>query len=357
MTTNLTTEKARERKAELLHTFIRMVDYAVEQDVQAVIIAGDLFDGNKITQTTRNAVYDQISAHPFLDFYYLQGNHDSKSFLTSMEQVPDNLKLFDERWRTYCLNPNGAGNVSISGVELNRENCDSVCHSLVLDADNFNIVVMHGQESERRGKDKTEIIALKDLRNKGIDYLALGHIHKYKEEKLDSRGVYCYCGCLEGRGFDECGEHGFVLLDIDEVNKTCRRTFIPFACRQLEEVTVNISECLTSSDITNRIGAVLQEEKISSRNLVKVVLTGEVDVDCEKDMDLLCKRFQDSFYFLKMEDASKWKVDYQAYALDVSLKGEFIRAVCAAQDIAEEDKATVIRYGICALADGVETLV
>ena len=55
-----------------------------------------------------------------------------------------------------------------------------------------------------------------DYHYKNIDYLALGHIHKYKQAELDQRGVYCYSGCLEGRGFDECGEKGFVLLDIDE---------------------------------------------------------------------------------------------------------------------------------------------
>ena len=53
------------------------------------------------------------------------------------------------------------------------------------------------------------------LKNKNIDYLALGHIHGYKEAPLDGRGKYCYPGCLEGRGFDECGKKGFVLLNIE----------------------------------------------------------------------------------------------------------------------------------------------
>ena len=34
-------------------------------------------------------------------------------------------------------------------------------------------------------------------------------------DKMDSRGIYCYPGCLEGRGFDECEQKGFVVLDID----------------------------------------------------------------------------------------------------------------------------------------------
>ena len=84
-------------------------------------------------------------------------------------------------------------------------------------SNNFNIVVLHGQEANYSDKkDKAEIINLKELKNKNIDYLALGHIHKYKLEKLDNRGIYCYSGCLEGRGFDECGDKGFVLLEIEE---------------------------------------------------------------------------------------------------------------------------------------------
>ena len=89
-------------------------------------------------------------------------------------------------------------------MELTPENSGSIYHTLSLDADQCNIVVLHGQESEYSARDKAEIIHLTALKNKGIDYLALGHIHSYKQERLDARGVYCYPGCLEGRGFDEC---------------------------------------------------------------------------------------------------------------------------------------------------------
>lgn len=391
MTANLSKDKAKERKAELLHTFIRMVDYAVNEDVQAIIIAGDLFDHNQISKTTRNAVYDQIRIHPGIEFYYLQGNHDSNSFLTDMEEIPDNLKLFGKEWTSYTVSEtkgesmaadNGTadtltgehieevrvaedrsdadrskGNqrvmrkVTITGVELDQENSETIYHSLALDTGDFNIVVMHGQESEQRGgRDETEIISLRELRNKGIDYLALGHIHKYKEDKLDARGIYCYCGCLEGRGFDECGEHGFVTLEIDEEEGTCRRTFVPFACCRLYEIPVDVSGCHTTSDIKERIENALGQSEIAPKSMVKVVLTGEFCVNDDKDTDLLSKQFQDSFYFFKIKDNTKWGIDYRAYELDESLKGEFIRTVKEADGIDEEDRAAVIRYGILALA-------
>ena len=77
-------------------------------------------------------------------------------------------------------------------------------------------MTLHGQLAKYKPKDHVEVINLGELRNKSIDYLALGHVHSYEEGQLLPRGVYCYPGCLEGRGFDETGEHGFVLLDINE---------------------------------------------------------------------------------------------------------------------------------------------
>lgn len=350
LTANLNPAQAKERKAELLHTFIRMIDYAVEQNVQAILMAGDLFDRNQITQTARNTVLQQILNHPELDIYYLQGNHDVDSFLSHMEELPENLHIFSDTWKQYVIENGYEKRIVISGVELDAGNQDSIYPTLMLNADDFNIVMLHGQESEQSGKDKTEIISLRDLRNKGIDYLALGHIHKYKQERLDSRGIYCYPGCLEGRGFDECGEHGFVLLDINEQNGEFTHTFIPFAYRRLYEVPVDITGCQTSEDIMQRLNTTLQQQDIASRNLVKLVLTGEVDVTCEKDTELLRKQLEDKYYYLKLYDESGWKVDVQSYAKDVSLKGEFIRLVSNAEELSEADKAAVIRYGIQALA-------
>ena len=53
-------------------------------------------------------------------------------------------------------------------------------------------------------------ININKLRNKNIDYLALGHIHSYQTGIIEEDKVYAYCGCLEPRGFDELNEKGFI---------------------------------------------------------------------------------------------------------------------------------------------------
>ncbi len=348
LSANLTGEKRRERRIEILHTFERMIEYAKDNRVRAIIIAGDLFNTKNVTVTVRNAVYDAVIGHPEIDFYYLKGNHDVDTFLDTKETMPDNLKLFNQQWTSY--EAEDSGSIMITGAELSVDNSNTIYDSLVLEQNKINIVILHGQESAYQSKDKAEVINLSALRNKGIDYLALGHIHGYKKESLDIRGQYCYSGCLEGRGFDECGEHGFVLLDIDVEERAVHSLFVPFAYRNLYTVYVDITGSMTTSQIRERIRESLIGANISESSLVKIVLTGKVDVECDKNVNLLVKSFETEYYYVKIYDESKLAVDYNAFRLDESLKGEFVRMVMAAKDMDEELKAEVIRCGVQALA-------
>ncbi|MCD8217860.1 MAG: DNA repair exonuclease [Clostridiales bacterium] len=406
MRSNLSKEKARERKKELLLTFQRMVDYAAEHAVSAILIAGDLFDTRQISATARHAVWDAVCSHSEITFFYLKGNHDTEHFLEERETLPENFKAFGTEWTSYPLGER----IVVSGLELSEENAGSAFHSLVLRPEAFNIVMLHGQETKTGARDKAQIIRLRELKHKGIDYLALGHVHAYKEGKVDARGAWCYPGCLEGRGFDECGEHGFVLLDVDEEAGTATREFVPFAWRRLWEVPVDVSGCGQTTEMLERVKEALcgQTEKalqegqmsggktfghsmlerqgspgesipahpdrilgesretvsleynsealpgqcvITGRDLIKIILTGELDVEAAQiDLEYLRKALEPDYYFVKISDETKLRVDTNRFLLDESLKGEFVRTVMAAEELSEEKRAAVIRCGLRAIA-------
>lgn len=344
MTSNLSSEQARERKNEILKTYSLMVDYAVNNDVKVIIIAGDLFDTKNVSATARNVVKNSIMDHPHIDFLYLKGNHDNDNFLSTLDAVPDNLKLFGDSWKTYKYK-----NITISGIELSKGNSVTAYNSLVLDHDDFNIVTLHGQEAKYQDKDKAETINLLNLKNKNIDYLALGHIHGYKVGILDNRGKYCYSGCLEGRGFDECGKKGFILIDIDEDKRSAEHEFISIAQREIFTEQVDVTGCLTTQDALECIKNKMKEMNYPKASLMKFVLFGDVDVECEINVDYMARYLEDKFYFIKIYNETKWNVNYSDYALDESLKGEFVRMV-QASDMEDEKKAKVIRYGIQSLS-------
>ena len=165
-------------------------------------------------------------------------------------------------------------------------------------------------------------------------------------EKLDNRGIYCYSGCLEGRGFDECGDKGFILLDIE--NNKIKTEFIKNSIRNLEEVEIDISRTMTTTEVKIKIDN--QIENISNNNLVKIILTGKVDIDSERDIEYLSKIYNDKFYFSKIYDKTTLKINYLDYENTASLKGEFIRMVLN-EDIPEEEKKEIIVTGIKALSN------
>ncbi len=346
MNANLDPLRAKERKGELLRTFERMIDFAAKNDVSAILIAGDLFDTKNISATARNCVLKNIETQNKITFYYLKGNHDNDNFLSNLNEIPQNLKLFDKTWTHYEV----GDRIVISGIELSNENAASAYTALIPDTGKINIVMLHGQESKAKAKDKAEVINLKDLRNKGIDYLALGHIHMHKVNRLDERAEYCYPGCLEGRGFDEVGEHGFVLLDIDEKTGKVSHEFIPFAYRKICAVDVDVSNCMSSAEMLQKIRESLNDEGCESSSLVKIILKGSVDVECEKNTTYLLSQLAPEYYFVKIYDETTFEINYEDYMLDESLKGEFIRQVMASCDLSEDEKALYISYGLKALA-------
>lgn len=347
---NLDKDKAKERKRELLKTFTRMVDYAKTHDVDAILICGDLFDTKNISALARNTFKDMVLGNPEILFFYIRGNHDESVLVNTFDETPDNLYLFNDVWSSYVLGEKN--NVFIHGVELSDENSTAMQNNFAPDPSKINIVMLHGQEQEAIAKDKSEIINLKLFRNKGINYLALGHVHEYKRAILDGGCVYCYPGCLEGRGFDETGEHGFVILDVNEETGEVTDTFVPFAYRKLFEIDVFVTGIDNTPDMIKAVKKALNESNASKDDLIKVVLRGDVDVECEKDIDFIKHTFEPDFYFVKVYDRTAIKVDINDFLLDSSLKGEFVRCVFDDNSLSEEDKGEIIRIGLNVLWGG-----
>lgn len=340
MESSLSSLSAKERKKELLLTFSRMIDYANKNGVEAIIIAGDLFDTESINKSTKDFVLDTIVKNKNITFLYLCGNHEKTAFIDSIDTLPANLLTFGNDWTHHSLK----NNIVVSGINITRENHKSLYTSLDLSPTDTNIVVMHGQVSKYFSKDSYEIVNISELKNKNIDYLALGHLHSYQEDILENNTKYCYSGCLEGRGFDECGTHGFVLIDID--GKHIETSFIPFAKRTLHEITVDISSSSTTHDVDHLIKESLSS--IPTLDLIKINLVGNISEDAHIDYDLILSALNELYYFVKLVNKTRLNINIDSYKNDVSIKGEFVRQVLSS-NLPESEKEQIIITGLKAL--------
>lgn len=333
MESNLPPEKARERKNEILSTFAKLVRVAEDGGVGGILIAGDLFDRDHVTKKTSGYVLDLIRSHPSLRFFYLAGNHDSSNFLREAEDLPENLYTFDNAWRSYAF-----GDVVITGSE--HPDADS----LRLKEGDLNILLLHGQEGSP-GDRKENRIPFAKLKNKHIDYIALGHLHDYRTAQIDSRCTACYSGCLEGRGFDECGEKGYVLLEIANGKLTHR--FVPLARRRLHAIPCDVTDFSSQLDLEERV--LRSVEGIPSADLVKVILRGQCPAESQKDLPHLQQVLAERFYFAKLTDETRLLIRPEDYRNDISLKGEFVRRVLAS-NLNETEKERIIACGFRALS-------
>ncbi len=327
-------DRVRERKDELFGTFMRMADEAAALGARIFIIAGDLFDTEKITKRAAERVIGVIRRHPEIDFLYLPGNHERGGFLARITAMPENLRVFDRDWTYFEY-----GDTVIAG----RSECASgMFCSLALDEKRKNIVVLHGEVKEHSVVG--EGISLTAARERGIDYIALGHYHSYRVYDIGGGGVAVYSGTPEGRGFDEAGECGFVLVDTDGGVK---HRFCPFAKRTVRIIEVDISGSAGRIDIEDRVDEALSGA--APGDIVRVVLTGERVAELYADIGAIYERYRERYYLFEINDMSRVKIEPELYAYDKSFKGEFIRLVYARDDLDEEMKDRVIRCGLTAL--------
>ncbi len=337
---NLPTEQARLRGNELLEDFRNACFYARENGVAAVLIAGDLFDSNFVPKSLRRETLTAIQQAAPVCFFYVSGNHDGK--MEFDEDKPDNLYLFSDScgWKSYDL---GEG-IQLTGMDT-RHFSFSAFSALALPKDKFHIALLHGDIYA--DTNSPERIPLSALTEKNIDYLALGHIHKptLQSERLDGRGKYRYCGCFEGRGFDELGNRGVFLLDVQN-GIIKEEKFLSFAKRQVTEVRVDVSACNSYFDVETLTLEALKNKR--SSDLVKLVLYGRHKAELCKDPSLLARKLSERFFYVKVEDESQIFIDANAYKNDLTERGEFVREV-GRYAFTEEERAEILEVGLKAL--------
>lgn len=321
MTTNLSRDMAARRRNELLITFIKMNEYAAENNVRMILIAGDLFDTEFVTEHTRNQVASVIAGNHKIQYVYIEGNHDEGSLIRHMADMYENLH--------YLMNGERYDYEEVTVLAADRQEL------VKLNSERTNIVMMHGEPDVRA------------FAGKNIDYLALGHLHSYRSEVIDERGIACYSGCLEGRGFDETGKKGFVLLDID---KKISHRFIPFASRNVMVCSADVQGCVNTYEVQSRIENVLQESRVRHNDIVRVSLRGYVQADFHINKDFLESVFAERYFTFSIDmDGLKLIIEPEMYENDISLKGAFIRSVMSS-DASEQEKQKIIELGMTVLS-------
>ncbi len=336
LNTRLDERRLKIRRNELSAVPERIAQKAKELSCRAVLLCGDVFDRAKPTETSMRRFKKVLEDYPDLDFLLLLGNHDGG---ISPSRFADwncpNLKLFPKKgWGSYDY-----PEVSVSGTE----DLESATVEKLPQRSGTHIVMLHGEIRDGMAMQK-DTIPVGRFRGKGIDYLALGHYHSYAEQALDQRGVCVYSGCPEGRGMDETGEKGVVLIEVDQGRVSHR--FIPMAQRQIFDLELHVDEQDAFEDVREKVGQTVSG--ISQDSIVRVRLTGRSGDRTSLYPEILDADLNEKFFFAWTEN----KTVCSAGAGDedeVSVRSEFIRTVREDTALSDEEKEAVLQYGLAAL--------
>lgn len=316
------------RRYELLRALSDLAEYANNNGVAAIIVAGDLFDSEYATEQTVLSVAEIINRSR-AQWYVLQGNHGSSSPYVKLKQAAPTLNLFGDEWSYYNLD-----NVTVCGRELGVNDVAQY-GKLILDKERYNIVVLHGDIDD----DGYGLIDRKALAASNASYVALGHRHALAKYSF-GRVKVCYSGALEPRGFDEPDQTGFVLIDTnkDEIR------FVEQHIRRIEQVRVDVSGI--TSDIALETKLADATSGVDKRNYLNVTFIGTL-VD-GLHLNLVANNtLSDKFFALRLDDRTTTAYNLAEIVNEVSLRGEFVKLAMQIEDAQMRDE--VIKMGLQSL--------
>ena len=200
--------------------FVAVIDLCLAEQVDALMIAGDLYDGEQTSMKTARFLADQLKRldEAGVAAFIIRGNHDAESRITRELTLPESIKVFAGRAEAVSLTRGGL-EVAVHGVSFAHKHApESLLPKLRAPIPgSVNIGIMHTSLNGSPGHDLYAPCALSDLHGAGFDYWALGHIHRRIEER--GRATIVMPGNPQGRDINEAGRKSATLVAITDDRK------------------------------------------------------------------------------------------------------------------------------------------
>ncbi len=197
-------------------SFEAIIDLCLTEKVDALLIAGDLYDGGHHSMKTAGFLTNQLHRldKAGISVFIIRGNHDAISKITRQLQLPDNVHVFGPKHETIMLDEK---NIAVHGVSFAKaDSPESLLPGFAAPVANaVNIGMLHTSLSGAVGHDDYAPCSLADLKAQGYDYWALGHIHK-RDIHSEAPNFVVMPGIPQGRHINEAGAKSVTLVSVDD---------------------------------------------------------------------------------------------------------------------------------------------
>lgn len=269
-----------------------IIDLCLEEQVDALVIAGDLYDGEQTSMKTARFLATQLDRlnQAEIPAYVIRGNHDALSKITTELVLPPTVRVFGARAETAVLQKGGL-DIVLHGLSFAKPHApDSLLLKYKPPVEGaVNIGIMHTSLAGAPGHDAYAPCNVADLHTGGFDYWALGHIHQRSHHR-GARSVIMP-GMPQGRDINEAGPKTVSLVTVaDDRTITIeeRRTSIA----EFARVPVDISAAEDWRGVIDAIETALETQRglTASPHLVaRLIVSGATPLSFQlrRDRDLL----------------------------------------------------------------------
>ena len=263
--------------------FQRTIDLCLDERVDALMIVGDLYDGDQTSMKTALFLAAQVQrlSEAGILVFIVRGNHDAQSRITRELTFPDGVKVFGGRAETVELDRDrGTMPVAIHGISFARPHAPESLiprfRSRVPDA--FNIGLLHTSLAGSAEHDDYAPCSVADLAGTGFDYWCLGHVHK---REVHSREPFIVMpGMPQGRDIGEAGPKSVTLVRVaDDGAIDCHPHTTSVA--QFERIQIDLAGVPDQRSMVERIAAGLTDARSGAQSdhlVVRLEMRGETEL-------------------------------------------------------------------------------
>ncbi|PEF64177.1 metallophosphoesterase family protein [Bacillus cereus] len=315
-------------KQSTFESFERIVDKAIQERVDFVLLAGDLYDAETRSLRAQVFVREQMKRLSQYDIpvFIIHGNHDHLGGSWAAIEFPENVHVFTEPYvEEKSFYKNGELLASIYGFSyLQQAVTDNMTaqYTKMSDAP-FHIGMLHGSVEGDAEHNRYAPFQIRELKEKQFDYWALGHIHK--REILSEEPYIIYPGNIQGRHRKETGEKGAYLIELTKKGSQC--SFFHTADVVWDEIEVSIDGLETVDELMTSVSSAINEcRREEEGTLLTVIFTGQSPLSPYLRDE---KRVEEIFHILASGEerkdfvyAMKWKNETVSFAEIERLKAE-----------------------------------
>lgn len=227
----------------------RLTQAAIDHQVDFVILAGDIFDGEdrSLRAQSRFRTEMQKLAEKQIPVFVIHGNHDHLNGSWIQLDMPENIYFFDSSVAMEELLTNRGEKVHLYGFSYPERHVyeKKIDEYQKVEPADFHIGILHGNEGGGTDHDNYAPFTIKELQEKQFDYWALGHIHK--RAILSEAPPIIYPGNIQGRNRKETGAKGCYLVTLNEFEQ--KLEFVETSDVVWEEAIVDAAEAQSLQNI------------------------------------------------------------------------------------------------------------